>query len=117
MSFFYFFSFLFFVNSEDTLNGPRGIFKDKQGNLFICDGYNNRIMKYSHDGQVSQVNKGTQYVFSFVQNNKILIISVIVDFSLIFFLGLRLLICRLVCVFSILEKLSLRIVKIIAFKK
>jgi len=45
---------------KETVQGPRGIYKDKQGNLFICDARNNRIMKYSHDGQVSQVNKGTQ---------------------------------------------------------
>jgi len=46
--------------NEDTVQGPRGIFKDKQGNLFVCDAKNNRILKYSHDGQISQANKGTQ---------------------------------------------------------
>jgi hypothetical protein len=45
---------------DDTVQGPRGIFKDKQGNLFVCDAKNNRILKYSHDGQISHVNKGTQ---------------------------------------------------------
>jgi len=45
---------------DDTVQGPRGLYKDKQGNLFICDARNNRIIKYSQDGQVSKVNKGTQ---------------------------------------------------------
>jgi len=48
------------ILGPDTLKGPRGITKDKHGNLFICDSENNRILKYSVNGQVSTVNCGDQ---------------------------------------------------------
>jgi hypothetical protein len=45
---------------DGNLNGPRGLFMDSHKNLFVCDGKNNRILKLSPEGQVSQVNNKTQ---------------------------------------------------------